>query len=80
MQCPTCEGGGCEHCNDGRFEIPGCPNRYIGELVPAINMVDMFYKGLPPVAGGVLDQAAWFVSMAEMLTAEDGKQRAELYK
>jgi hypothetical protein len=62
------------------FFIPGCPNTYVGELSEAINLADLFYKGLPPIAGGTLDQSSWFLRFADCLASEDAQAKSELYK
>jgi hypothetical protein len=33
--------------------------------VPAIELIDLFEKGLPPVSGGVLNQSASFLNAAK---------------
>ena len=43
-------------------------------------MADLMKQGLPPVAGGVLDQSAWFVSVYEAFRSEEAKAEAEVYK
>jgi hypothetical protein len=40
----------------------------------------MFGKGLPPIAGGVLDQSAWFVDFHRSQHVEDEKAKAEAMK
>ena len=59
IECPNCRGASCEHCTDGRIRLAGCPQR---EIDPeCITLFELFEKGVMPVAGGVLDQAGWFV-------------------
>lgn len=41
-------------------------------------MADFFKKGLPPVYGGVLDQAQIFLDAARFIWAEEARWRAEL--
>jgi hypothetical protein len=65
LQCPACDGEGCEECTDGWFKLDGCPNRYCRTVVPAIELIDLFEKGLPPVSGGVLNQSASFLNAAK---------------
>jgi hypothetical protein len=65
LQCPACDGEGCEECNEGWFKLDGCPNRYCRTVVPAIELIDLFEKGLPPVSGGVLNQSASFLNAAK---------------
>ena len=41
-------------------------------------MAELFEKGLPPVHGGVLDQAQIFLDAARFIWAEQARWRAEL--
>ena len=43
-----------------------------------IEMAELFYKGLPPVVGGVLDQAATFVHAARFVRAEQEYYKARM--
>jgi hypothetical protein len=49
-------------------------------LLRAIRMADLMKQGLPPVAGGVLDQSAWFVSFYECFRSEQNRSEAEAYR
>jgi hypothetical protein len=49
-------------------------------LLRAIRMADLMKQGLPPVAGGVLDQSAWFVSFYECFRSEQNRAEAEAYR
>lgn len=49
-------------------------------LLRAIRMADLMKQGLPPVAGGVLDQSAWFVSFYEVFRSEQNRAEAEAYR
>jgi hypothetical protein len=40
-------------------------------------MTELFGKGLPPVAGGVLDQSAWFINASRFLESEEAAIKAE---
>ena len=63
------------------MEITDCPKRCIGvDVLRAIRLSDLMKQGLPPVAGGVLDQSAWFVSFHEAFRAEEVRAEAEAYK
>jgi hypothetical protein len=77
IECPHCDGTGCEECNEGFFETCGCPNEYVRELSPAIRMADLFAKGLPPIAGGTLDQSVSFLEFARLLEYEDRLVKAD---
>ena len=63
LGCPACGGAGCEMCNEtGEIPLQGCPMDYVtGDIAMVMELADFYEKGLPPVAGGVLDQAANFV-------------------
>jgi len=42
-----------------------------------IELVDLFDEGLPPVAGGALDQAASFLEAARRFKTEEQRAKAE---
>jgi hypothetical protein len=51
--------------------LTGCPLEYITPDIDELLMLADFYeKGLPPIAGGVLDQAAGFVEACHIIFAE----------
>lgn len=75
IECPLCYGKGCEQCEDGMVEITGCPNAYCSTVVRTIDLIDLFSKGLPPVAGGMLDQAVSFIEAARFLDNEERRIR-----
>jgi hypothetical protein len=47
--------------------------------VDAVELIDLFRKGLPPVSGGTLDQSVWFLDAARILENEESKLKAEKY-
>ena len=71
IECPVCRSEGCEHCKMGTITITGCPNAYCSEIVPLTTVADLFAKGIPPIAGGSLDQSAWFLEANRILQNED---------
>ena len=77
IECPVCDGEGCEQCKDGSFELDGCPNSFCSAMVNAIDMFELFSKGLPPISGGVLDQSVSFVHAARFFESEESKVRNE---
>lgn len=79
IECPACNGAGCTHCNDGHVDILGCPQRECSSIVDAVELIDLFRKGLPPVSGGTLDQSVWFLDAARILEHEEAKLKAEKY-
>lgn len=42
-------------------------------MISAVEMFDLFKSGLPPIAGGVLDQSASFVRAARYFENEECK-------
>jgi hypothetical protein len=55
--------------------ILGCPNKYCASVVRLAKLADLFEKGLPPVAGGALDQSAWFIDAVQVLAADEAEMR-----
>jgi hypothetical protein len=79
--CVVCGGNAaaCEECSgSGTFDILDCPQRLIDDWVwQMIELAEMYEKGLPPVAGGVLDQAAYFVRFAKRVMDESAPYKME---
>jgi hypothetical protein len=82
VACPTCDEQGCGDCNgEGFFYVRGCPKQEIDlELYHVIKLADYLESGLPPVAGGSLNQAAWFMDFSRLLRSEVSLAEGELYK
>ena len=86
--CPICDETGidrfgevCKHCNDGQFTLESCPREYLGhEMVRAINYVAFADKGFLPVAGGMLDQSAWWLDIYRMMNNEQNQIDSERMK
>lgn len=56
----------------GGFELETCPLDAVDEpTVRLIELARLFKRGLPPVAGGTLDQAAGFLAAAAFVWDED---------
>lgn len=56
-----------------------CPDRYIWpETWSVMELSELFWKGLAPVSGGVLEQAAIFISAARFVRAETELCKAKL--
>jgi hypothetical protein len=78
MECPECNGAGCDECgNTGQFTIIGCPNKFCRDVVKVTRLADLFEKGLPPIAGGALDQAAWFLDAVQILSNDECELRRQ---
>lgn len=71
LECPICSGGGCQHCDDGWFQVQGCPKTFCESIIPSLDLIDLFHKGIPPVGGGSLDQSEWFISAARTLRHDE---------
>jgi len=46
-------------------------------MATTIDMIEMLNKGMPPVAGGMLDQSAWFIRAARCLEHQENLIKAE---
>jgi hypothetical protein len=73
MECVGCGGKGCDECNQaGRTEIACCPLELVtSDVWQVIRYAELYKKGLPPIAGGVLDQAQSFVEAATFIFQEE---------
>lgn len=81
IECPSCSGTGCGDCADGYFEVRKCPSEYIGrELIDDIELIDSCGDHALPVAGGLLDQSAWFVSLRQSIKREEANIEREREK
>lgn len=80
MECTECGGLGCRVCGDsGDMDIIECPLLILdNNIAEVISMANLYKKGLPPVAGGVLDQAKSFVMAAEFIYKEQYYWKAKL--
>lgn len=43
----------------------------------AVRLFELFEKGILPVAGGALDQSAWFLSAERQFRIDDATMKAE---
>jgi len=80
MECPACGGGGCDECDEGRLRLDGCPRRRVTDRDEVWDVIDcslMLKRGMPPVAGGLLDQARVFAEAARFVLSEYARHEAE---
>ena len=72
LECVPCNGRGCEDCNDvGAIEIKDCPLEVIDDkTLEVIEYAELWQKGIPPIAGGALDQAYTFTQAARFVWSE----------
>jgi len=81
IACPTCNESGCDDCVDGYFELNECPKQFCGNKIGEFIMhAELTQKGMPPIAGGTLDQSASFMDAASYYWAEMDRAKAESYK
>lgn len=70
--CPACKGSGKER-------ITQCPMELVSrEAWDVIELAELYEKGLPPVAGGAMDQAAAFVEACRLIWATQKKWKQQL--
>jgi hypothetical protein len=78
--CPACEGQSpdCPHCDGaGHLEITTCPRAAVpDEVWEVMSLCDDAQRGLLPVDGGVLDQAAAFNTIRRFVRYEISAQQA----
>ena len=83
-ECAACNGlgGECPECaGRGEIEVTRCPLENLDEEVwILLHCAELYRKGLPPVAGGSLDQAAVFVEAARFIWAEKSHHKADAMK
>jgi len=78
IDCPNCEGLGCDLCDDGDFELTSCPKLAIDrELQECLPYAELYKQGIPPVAGGSTDQTQWFTVFCLALWEDEDRIRAQ---
>lgn len=79
LECPSCGEKGCEECDEkGRLTVTSCPLRAVPlHLFRSLDLAQIYRRGLPPIAGGALDQSAWFVDLCQFAWSEAARIRAE---
>lgn len=55
-----------------------CPAEYVGGFWEVIEYAELFEKGLPPIAGGAMDQTRWFVSACRLIWADQAYWKRQL--
>lgn len=70
IQCPCCGGVGCNECSHGRVRVESCPRKLAADVGLFLHYVDLYEKGIPPIAGGALDQCHLFNEAAAFAMAE----------
>ena len=72
MECPACNEAGCIECDfKGFITITCCPLTLITpDVWQMLRFAELFEKGLPPIQGGVLDQAENFIAACGIVFRE----------
>ncbi|MGA1979457.1 MAG: hypothetical protein ABSG99_02675 [Sedimentisphaerales bacterium] len=87
MLCPACEGKyenedkswKCPECKEGQIDVTECPLDLITEDVwQAMQLAELYEKGLPPIAGGAIDQAKIFIDAAQFIMNEKAHWKSKL--
>lgn len=83
IRCTGCNDSGDKECRQcggaGVLEITECPLNIITmDVWETLELADLWEKGLPPVAGGALDQTANFIEAARFIFAEKSYWKKEL--
>lgn len=58
--------------------IKGCPNDHARNMSSTIHLIELFKKGIPPIAGGALDQSCWFLSAERCYRIEESTLRSNV--
>jgi hypothetical protein len=75
IECPSCAKRGCGECEGkGRFKISG-PIKVPSWCWSVLTVSERYRKGVPPVAGGSLDQTNWINQVCDFV---DGERQAHL--
>ena len=76
---PSCVALGAAGCGGtGRLELTACPLRVVPEIYwQVLELADLYEKGLPPLAGGALDQMSCFLAACRFLWAEQARIEAD---
>lgn len=74
IECPLCNGIGCDDCHDGNWFPEDCPKKMIGEeMTVAANYYNLAEKGFLPEEGGLLRQSQWFIDIMLMFQSEQAR-------
>lgn len=61
----------------GEISLTKCPMANVPDVVwQTVELIDLFAEGLPPVAGGTLDQADSFLTVARVFRGEVARHMA----
>ena len=78
LPCFSCNGAGCDKCEDGIVAIYRCPNSLVTRgMLFVVDAVLWAERGHLPAAGGMLDQCASFMAAYDIVTGELGALRQD---
>jgi len=78
IDCPACNGKGCDNCKHGRFELSGCPKKLIdSNTMQTLEFAEWIEKGHLPSEGGVLSQSASLMAHCKAYINETNRIEAE---
>jgi hypothetical protein len=78
INCPSCNGSGCEQCNNGRFQVKGCPKQEIdATTLQTLEFSEWIEKGFLPSEGGLLNQSASLMAHCKAYGNEVNRIEAE---
>lgn len=78
MDCANCADG-CDACRGGQVYFDRCPLEIISwRDWNLMEYAELYKKGLPPLAGGALDQAACFVAACNYIYFEQQSWKRKL--
>jgi hypothetical protein len=78
IECPECNGLGCEQCNDsGYVSVEGCPTEFARPVFPTVRLIEFFEKGMPPISGGTLEQSASFLRAVSFFQQDEASLKNE---
>ena len=74
MDCPNCNGTGCENCTHGQVDLVGCPQSQMdAETRETVRFADWIDKGFLPCSGGVVDQSASLMASCRFFDEEKNR-------
>jgi hypothetical protein len=81
IDCPSCNGSGCDNCEFGRFKVDGCPQKLIDLATKqTLEYSDWIEKGYLPTDGGVLNQCSALMAHCKAYSNEVNRIEAERWK
>lgn len=70
LQCPVCNKRGCSDCDGPRGVKLSGPITVPQWCWSVLTVADRYRRGVPPIAGGALDQTNWINQVCEFIDVE----------